>query len=264
MSDGAFHRHQHLGWHGRLRERRGTLARRGCADRDVKVLITGAAGKIGSVLTRGLADRHELRGLDRVPVDLEDAVLGDVSDFDTMLHATRGMEAVIHLTGTDRDWEGVLRNNIGGTYNALEAARRNGVRRFVYASRAGVHGTLPKVPGTVVRTVDMVPRPVGLYSASKVVGEALGHSFSVEHGVEFVAIRIGNFNADRPIPKHPHHLGHEDAVRVFERALLQPAVRFEVVYGVSVGNWPLYDLEHGRKAIGYEPLTRSNHSPDGP
>ena len=228
----------------------------------MKVLITGAAGKIGSVLTRGLADRHELRGLDRVPVDLEDAVLGDVSDFETMLDATRGMEAMIHLTGTDREWEGVLRNNIAGTYNALEAARRNGVRRFVYASRAGVHGTLPKEPGSIVRTVDLAPRPVGLYSASKVVGEALGHSFSVEHGIEFVAIRIGNFKADRPIPEHPHHLGHGDTVRVFERALLQPGVRFEVVYGVSVGSWPLYDLEQGRKAIGYEPLDRSSGAPD--
>ena len=60
--------------------------------------------------------------------DLEDTVIGDVADFDTMLEATQDMDAVIHLTGIDHEWEGVLKSNLIGTYNMFEASIRNGVR----------------------------------------------------------------------------------------------------------------------------------------
>ena len=109
----------------------------------MKVLITGAAGEIGSVLVQGMKDRYAIRGLDRQPMpDLEDTIIGDVADFDTMLEATQDMDAVIHLTGIDHDWEGVLQSNLIGTYNMFEASVRNGVRRIAYASRAGVLGTV--------------------------------------------------------------------------------------------------------------------------
>ena len=51
------------------------------------------------------------------------------------------------------------------------------------------------------------------------------------------------------------------AVRVFERAVMQPGVKFEIVFGVSDSTWKLYDLEHGRKVIGYEPQDKSEVSP---
>ena len=223
----------------------------------MNVLITGAAGAIGSTLARGMNDRYNLRGLDREPMpDLEDAVIGDVADFDTMLEVTQGMDAVIHLTGIDHEWEGVLQSNLIGTYNMFEASVRNGVRRVAYASRAGVLGPYPR---RLHRTVDMMPKPVGLYTVSKVFGEAMGYSYSSRHDIEFVGVRIGNFNANRPLPADPHHLGHGDAVRVFERAIIHPNVEYEVVFGVSDSNWPLYDLDHGRRVIGYYPQDYSEH-----
>ena len=89
----------------------------------MRTLITGAAGAVGSTLVKGMKDRHSLRGLDRLPMpDLEDAIVGDVADFDALLEATRDMDAVIHLTGTDSEWDGVQQTNIIGTYNMLEAA----------------------------------------------------------------------------------------------------------------------------------------------
>ena len=119
----------------------------------MKILITGAAGQVGTTLIKGLGDRYQLRGLDRVPVPgLEDTIEGDVADFATMLAATEGMDAAIHLTGVDHEWEGVLPTNIVGTYNLLEAARVNGIKRIAYASRAGVHGPSPD---EVTRRVDM-------------------------------------------------------------------------------------------------------------
>ena len=225
-----------------------------------KILITGAAGGVGTHLIRGMKDRYHLRGLDREIVEgIEDTLQGDVADFDTMLKATQGMDAVIHLTGVDSQWEGALNSNLIGTYNMLEAARTNGVRRIAYASRAGVHGPQPE---DVKRTVDMMPCPLGFYTVSKVFGEAMGYSYAHQHDMEFVAVRIGNFNRNRDLPEHPHQLSHGDVVRVFEQAVVHPGVKYEVVYGVSDSTWPRYDLDHGRRVIGYYPQDKSDWRPE--
>ncbi len=226
----------------------------------MKILITGAAGAVGRQLIKGLRDRYELRGLDRLPIpDLDDVIVGDVGDYATMLKATEGMDATIHLTGVDHDWEGVLPTNLVGTYNMLETARVNGVRRVVYASRAGVHGPQPD---EITRRVDMPLQPIGLYTVSKVFGEALGFSYVQQHELEFVAVRIGNFNRNRDQPQHPHQLSHGDCVRVFERAVIHPGVKYEIVYGVSDSTWPRYDLDHGRRVIGYDPQDKSDWRPE--
>ena len=72
-----------------------------------------------------------------------------------------------------------------------------------------------------------------------------------------VCVRIGFFTLERDQPLSPLHLSHGDCVRVFERALVHPGVSFAVVFGVSDSNWPLYDLDHGRRVIGYYPQDRS-------
>lgn len=214
----------------------------------MRVLITGAAGKIGSALVEGMKERHELRGLDIRPMaEPEDAIVGDIAKFDIVLEATKDMEAVLHLGGIpsgSAPWEEILRNNIIGTYNVFEAARQHGVRRVAYASRAGVLGPYPK---TMQRTVDLLPRPESYYSISKVFGESLGYMYSSQYDMGVVAVRIGNWGGHGPPPKHPHNLSRGDAVRVFEQAIVYPGVKFEIVFGVSDSDWPLYDLDHGRR-----------------
>src|SRR5690348_10540455 len=98
-----------------------------------KIAVTGANGTIGTRLCADLAHDHDV-----VRIDLQDAdVNADVRDFDAMLSALRGCETVIHLAGVvavDIDWETNHAVNIGGTYNVYEAARRNGLRRIIFAS----------------------------------------------------------------------------------------------------------------------------------
>jgi len=224
----------------------------------MKILITGAAGAIGTVLAKGLRDRHELRGFDcqEMP-EIADASIGDIGDFDQVKAASEGMDAVIHLVNVPGgEWDHSLQSMVG-TYNVFEAAKECSVRRIAYASRGGI---LPQsfYPRTIQRTVDMLPKPDSYYTISKVFGESIAYMYSARFEMETVSVRIGNFKLDRDQPEHPHHLSHGDCVRVFEQAVIHPGVGFEVVFGVSDSDWPLYDLDHGRNAIGYHPQDRSN------
>jgi len=222
----------------------------------MRILITGAAGQIGTILTRGLKDRHQLRGLDLVPMsELEDTVVGNVADFDTVFEASKDMDAIIHLANVGPAWDQALQSMVS-TYNVLESAAQNGARRVAYASRAGV---LPKshYPRSIQRTMDMLPKPDSYYTVTKVFGENLGFMYSSRHDLEVVCVRIGNFNKDRDEPTHPHMLSHGDCTHLFEQCLIHPGVKYEVVFGVSDSDWALYDLDHGRQAIGYYPKDKS-------
>lgn len=232
------------------------------ADPPKKVLITGAAGRVGSVLVDGLRERYEIRGMDQVDMPgLSDTVVANVSDYDACLRATEGVDAVIHLAGVPSGgapWQEVLESNFDGTYNIMEAARINGIRRIGFASRAGI---LSPVPKTIQRRVDMIPMPQSYYTMSKVFAEGLGHAYMWRHGIRFTSVRIGNFKLERDQPEHPHQLGHADNVRAFEAAITHTGEPYEVVFGVSDSDWPLYDIDHGRKAIGYDPQQIS-HVPE--
>ncbi|MXY49560.1 MAG: NAD(P)-dependent oxidoreductase [Gemmatimonadetes bacterium] len=228
-----------------------------------RILVTGSAGAVGTIIVNGLRDRYPLRGFDRVPTPgLEDEVVADINDMDAVLQATEGMDAVIHLAGNPSggaSWEEILHANFIGTYTLFEAANRNGVRRVAFASRAGL---LAPYPQDVYRRIDLPPRPESYYSISKVFGESLGYMYAVRFDMEVVCVRIGNFQKQRDLPGHPHHLSHGDAVRVFERAVIHPGIRFEVVFGVSDSTWDLYDLDHGRQAIDYYPQDKSVIDPE--
>ena len=105
-----------------------------------KVLITGAAGRIGRVLRAGLKDRYQLRLMDRQPIagaEVADVHIGDAADLEWMETVCAGVDAVVHLAGDPSmgaSWQSVLDINIKGTYATYEAARRGGASRLVFAS----------------------------------------------------------------------------------------------------------------------------------
>ena len=228
-----------------------------------RILVTGSAGAVGTIIVNGLKDKYPLRGFDRVSTPgMDDEGVGDITDMDAVLKATEGMDAIIHLAGNPSggaSWEEILHANFIGTYTLFEAANRNGVRRVAFASRAGL---LAPYPQDVYRRIDMPPRPESYYSISKVFGESLGYMYAVRFDMEVVCVRIGNFQKQRDLPGHPHHLSHGDAVRVFERAVIHPGIRFEIVFGVSDSTWDMYDLDHGRQAIDYHPQDKSVIDPE--
>src|SRR6266849_230195 len=168
-----------------------------------KILITGAAGDVGSHLRRELAGRYELRLSDIRPLKNlasgEEFIRGDCANLRDMLRVTKGVDAVVHLGGfsVEGSWEVILRANIIGTYNAFEAARRNGARRIVFATSNHAVGFYRRD-----ETIDhrAAPKPDSRYGVSKAFGEALGSLYADKYGMEVVCMRIGNVNP-RPMDK---------------------------------------------------------------
>lgn len=220
------------------------------------VLVTGAAGRIGRAVCPGLAARGwRVRGLDVAPLDGVDGlayppVVADVRDGAAVLAALEGADAVVHLAGIsgESDFASIMAANIEGTFSVLDAARRAGVPRVVYASSNHAVGYTPRAE--LVGT-DVPPRPDTYYGVSKVFGEALGSLLADRYGLEVVCLRIGSW---KPNPETHRDLSTwlspADGVRLVHAALSAPDVHFEVVYGISANTRAWWDLAPAR-ALGY-------------
>jgi uronate dehydrogenase len=211
------------------------------------IALTGAAGVIGSILARDM-DR-DLRLLDIRPAP--GCQVLDIRDLAAVEAAFTGVDAVIHLSAipTEAPFEDILDHNLRGTYHVLEAARRCGVRRVVFASSnhvTGMYGRSDRIGP------DEPIRPDTLYGVSKAFGEALGRLYTEKWGVSVVCIRIGSC-LERPL--NTRHLATwlspRDAVALFTAAVDAP-VRFSIVYGMSDNTRGWWDMASAR-ALGYHP-----------
>jgi uronate dehydrogenase len=227
-----------------------------------RILITGAAGAIGALLRTELArpDR-ELVLLDVVappdpaPGETVRTVTASVDDIDALLAAAEGAGAIIHLANLieDETWQDYAAINITGTYNVLEAARRCGVGRVVYASSNHAVGFTARPAGGAQVPATLAPRPDSYYGVCKVASEALCSLYHDRHGIDAICLRIGSC---RPDPDDRRclwsWLSYPDTVRLMEAALAVPSPGFRIVWGVSANSRRWWSLEEGR-AIGYEP-----------
>ncbi len=222
-----------------------------------RVLITGAAGRIGSVLRDGLRGVYPvLRLTDRAPLgaarDREELYPADLCDLDAVMAIMEGVDAVVHLGGIPEEdtWERIHDNNIVGTYHVFEAARHAGVKRVVFASTNHVVGYYRRS-----RQVgpDAPPRPDSRYAVSKLFGEGLGRLYADKHDIGCVCLRIGSFQAEpRDLRMLSTWISHPDTARLVRRALDAPGVHFEIVYGVSANDRNWCD-NPGAARIGYAP-----------
>jgi len=222
------------------------------------VLVTGAAGGIGTSLRRLLKGTYrDLRLTDRsAPNDLaadERFERADLSDIAAVERVCAGVDGIIHLGGrsVEDDWEEIHPANIVGTYNLYEAARRQGVKRVIFASTNHVVGFYRRT-----RRIDnhVQPRPDSRYGVSKAYGEALAALYADKYGVESLCIRIGNFG-DRPIDKRrlSMWLSPRDFVQLARIGLEHPDIHFEIVYGSSHCERAWWDNSAAER-LGYRPL----------
>lgn len=224
-----------------------------------RILLTGAAGRIGAMLRARLArPRRTMRLLDTAGLgpasDGEELVAADLTDPAALIAACAGVDAVIHLAGIPREdaWDQLRAVNIDGTRHLLEAARVNGVRRVVLASSTHVAGFHAPPDGTPL-AVDVQYRPDGYYGVSKVATEALGALYHDRFGMDVVCVRIGACS-DRPTRRRSLFtwLSPDDAGRLFEACVSAPAPGFRVVWGVSANSGGWFSLDEA-EALGYRP-----------
>jgi UDP-glucuronate 4-epimerase len=179
----------------------------------MKVLVTGAAGFIGSATAQRLLDRGaEVVGLDNLndyyDVSLKEARLArlrphpafrflhaDLADRGAMteLFAAEKFERVVHLGAQAgvrhslKDPHSYIQSNIVGTLNVLEGCRHHGVAHLVYASSSSVYGAGTKLPYSVH---ECAAHPVSLYAATKRANELMAHSYSSLFGLPTTGLRF--------------------------------------------------------------------------
>ena len=224
-----------------------------------RVLITGAAGAIGSVLRSSFRGAYpHLRLTDIAPLgdaaageELVQANLEDLAACEKMME---GVDCVVHLGGVafEDSWEKILPANIAGCYNVFEAARRQDVGRVVFASSNHAVGFHRRE-----RFIDteVVPRPDTRYGVSKVFGEALGRLYADKYGLSVANLRIGTFRTpDRPDNARQllTWISHRDMAQLARRCIDHPAYHYVVVYGVSANTRSRWD-NSGVKFLGYRP-----------
>lgn len=225
-----------------------------------RVLITGAAGGVGTFLRTGLVELGwTVRGFDlRTPPEPGPVewMAGDIGDPAALDAAMRHVDVVIHLAGIPGEdrFERILKTNIDGTYQVFDAAVRAGVPRVLAASSNHAVGYYERADYQDSPIgVDVRPRPDTYYGVSKVFMEAVGSFYADRHGLRVACVRIGScFAEPRGRRMLDTWLSPADAVRLFHALATAPELRYEIVYGISANKTAWWDLENARR-LGYRP-----------
>jgi nucleoside-diphosphate-sugar epimerase len=218
-----------------------------------RVVITGSAGCIGTVLTRQLP--YSITGLD-LPSH-------DISDYRLLVDHCQGRDAVVHLAGEfgTENWRSgdINPQNFRLDLNVLKAALEAGVHRVVVASSVHTDDFLA-YDGSALLSVDRPhPVPTSPYGAHKLFLEGLGRHFAAHAGLEVVAIRFGGVTPDgrrgssgiEPFV----YLSHADLVGCVSAAIEapMPPSGFAVFYAVSDNAGRIHDTAN---TVGWQPAAR--------
>jgi uronate dehydrogenase len=221
------------------------------------VLITGAAGAIGTALRNGLrSEWRHLRLTDARPIQNptpnEECIVADVADRAALDRMTQGAAAVVYLTGVGGDYtlEDLFRVNMRGVFDVFEGARLAGVQRIVYASSNHAFGCYPITERV---SPEMPPRPDSLYGAFKACGEIILRNYFDRHGIRSVSMRIGTYRT-LPIDQRSlaTWLSPGDVARLVDASLRHPDPGCLVVNGYSA-NTRLKVADTNWEFLGYKP-----------
>lgn len=203
-----------------------------------RILLTGAAGRLGTQLRRGLAPLAEqMRLADVAEISSiephEEALRFDLSDESAVMDAARDVDVIVHFGGAplEMGWSSILDSNIRGSYHIYEAARRHGVKRIVYASSVhaiGYHGLGDHIDA------DAPVRPDSLYGVSKCFVEALSRLYWDKFGIESVCLRIFS-SFPEPTDRRMlwSWLSFDDCVRLVVASLRANYVGHTISFGLS-------------------------------
>ncbi len=225
------------------------------------ILLTGASGALGRVLTKGLAERGyalRLTDISAFPDPLPPGATfetADLNDGPTILRLAEGCGTIVHFGGVsvERPFEEVLGPDLRGLFHIYEAGRRERAR-VVFASSNHAIGFHERPGDNEPRLdADCAFRPDGFYGLAKAYGELMGRMYWDKHGVENVNLRIGHCNV-RPMDRRALSiwLSYPDLVRLCICCIEAPRAAHAVVWGVSKNPTSYWGEDH-RARIGWEP-----------
>jgi NAD(P)-dependent dehydrogenase (short-subunit alcohol dehydrogenase family) len=231
-----------------------------------RVLVTGAAGRIGSYFARHAEGKYDLRLMVRGDEnDIEklksfgEVVESDLADLDRLKALFQGMDTVVHLAGNPSPaalWKDLLETNIAGTYHVFAAAKSAGVRRVVYAS--SIHAVSGYPLDVQVKTTEPV-NPGDLYGVSKCFGEALARYMAEKEGVSAIAVRIGAFQpleavqSENGLAMLDEFVSHRDLDQLLHCCIDAENIPFAIVHGLSDNRFKRLDISDTRQRVGYVP-----------
>lgn len=203
-----------------------------------KIVLTGAAGTLGSYLREPLTKMAEQLVSSDIKPDIgklypgEVYVAADLAKLDEMTALLKGADMVVHFgaIGDEAPFDQILGSNIVGAYNVWEAASQNMLRRVVYASSIHAVGMYPK--NQFIGT-DVPHRPDSFYGLAKCFAEDLGSLYWDKRQLESVCLRIlscANVGNARAVGSW---LSYDDMVHLVQRAIDTPITGFSIIYGVS-------------------------------
>lgn len=203
-----------------------------------RILLTGAAGRLGTQLRRGLAPlctHLRLADLAEItdPKPNEEVLSFDLADQAAVQAACQGVDAIVHFGGVplERGWDQILNANIRGSYHLYESARQSGVKRVVYASSVhaiGYHRLEDQIDANAPH------RPDGLYGLSKCFVENLGRLYWDKFGIETAVLRIFS-SFPEPADRRMlwSWLSFDDCIRLVTASLTAPRLAYTVAHGIS-------------------------------
>lgn len=203
-----------------------------------KLVLTGAAGRLGSYLREPLTQLCEELVSSDIAADIGECYPGeryhkaDLSNYDEIHTLLEGADMVVHFgaIGDEAPFETLLGPNFVGAYNIWEAAYQHGVRRVVYASSihaVGMHKRQDFIGN------DVPHRPDTFYGLAKCFAEDLASLYWDKRGIESVCMRILSCAQVSNTRALGTWLSYDDLIQMVTRAIDTPTTRFSIVYGVS-------------------------------
>ncbi len=227
------------------------------------IVLTGAAGRLGSYLREPLAAMADRLVSTDIIQDIgklypgESFMPADLGSLEAMKEVIQGADIVVHFgaIGDEAPFDEILHANIIGAYNVWEAARLAGVKRIVYASSIHAVGMYSRNENI---GVDVPHRPDSYYGLAKCFAEDLGRLYFEKSGIESVHLRIyscASVNSSRSLGAW---LSYDDLIQLVTKSIDSPVTGFAIAYGVSNNDRSPIDNASSR-FLGYRPKDNAEH-----